>query len=412
MPSQPPSPSASASPLVRRTVAGDSPTDDARSLQVGSANRRRANPLVVSTAGDQSRLANARRPGRVGGGRIDFRRTRVARPARPASPARRAATISPTLANPSKSPTPRILRFDFHPTLGGWRLSEVNSDVPGGYTEASSFTRLMAEHYPEARSAGDVGASWADAIAAAAADGEARNRRPATCRGIPRRHASGRLSRRSACRARPAADAGASAANPLPRWPGVFANRAIGIAARGHPAILPGRTACPAGGRAANGARFFGPAAPRSSMRRPRFSPRPSDFRWYGMTCDLNCRPGGPVCRTRAARAMCRGTPIRWLLKTAYCNTGDTVCIRELLSTISVAADQRDGPALPGPLDRPAAVRGDCRSTRRPGRFFPCLGVYTINGIAAGIYGRYSHRPLIDYAAVDVAVLIEEGEES
>jgi hypothetical protein len=40
---------------------------------------------------------------------------------------------------------------------------------------------------------------------------------------------------------------------------------------------------------------------------------------------------------------------------------------------------------------------------------FPCLGVYTVNGKAVGIYGRYSPRPLIDYAAVDVAVLISAG---
>jgi hypothetical protein len=36
---------------------------------------------------------------------------------------------------------------------------------------------------------------------------------------------------------------------------------------------------------------------------------------------------------------------------------------------------------------------------------YPCLGVYTIDGRAAGIYGRLSARPLVDYAAVDVAVL-------
>lgn len=27
---------------------------------------------------------------------------------------------------------PRFLRFDFHPTEEGWRLSEANTDVPGG----------------------------------------------------------------------------------------------------------------------------------------------------------------------------------------------------------------------------------------------------------------------------------------
>src|SRR5688572_4364292 len=39
----------------------------------------------------------------------------------------------------------RVMRFDFHPTTSGWRLSEVNADVPGGFSEAGEFTRLMAE---------------------------------------------------------------------------------------------------------------------------------------------------------------------------------------------------------------------------------------------------------------------------
>src|SRR3954463_8390275 len=38
----------------------------------------------------------------------------------------------------------RAMRFDFHLTTQGWRVSEVNSDVPGGFTEASHFTQLMA----------------------------------------------------------------------------------------------------------------------------------------------------------------------------------------------------------------------------------------------------------------------------
>ncbi|HKA06984.1 MAG TPA: hypothetical protein VKD71_06975, partial [Gemmataceae bacterium] len=39
------------------------------------------------------------------------------------------------LADHSIPPTPaaaRVIRFDFHPTAAGWRISEANSDVPGG----------------------------------------------------------------------------------------------------------------------------------------------------------------------------------------------------------------------------------------------------------------------------------------
>jgi glutathionylspermidine synthase len=37
----------------------------------------------------------------------------------------------------------RTLRFDFHPTSTGWLISEVNSDVPGGFGEASVLPVLF-----------------------------------------------------------------------------------------------------------------------------------------------------------------------------------------------------------------------------------------------------------------------------
>jgi len=40
----------------------------------------------------------------------------------------------------------RFMRFDFHPTTDGWQVSEVNSDVPAGYPEASILP-LLAKPY-------------------------------------------------------------------------------------------------------------------------------------------------------------------------------------------------------------------------------------------------------------------------
>jgi hypothetical protein len=37
---------------------------------------------------------------------------------------------------------------------------------------------------------------------------------------------------------------------------------------------------------------------------------------------------------------------------------------------------------------------------------FVCLGVFTVDGSAAGVYGRLASRPLIDERACDVAVLV------
>lgn len=45
------------------------------------------------------------------------------------------------------------------------------------------------------------------------------------------------------------------------------------------------------------------------------------------------------------------------------------------------------------------------------GALFPCLGVYTIDGKACGIYGRLSPTPVVDYSAMDATVLIERTHE-
>src|SRR5437773_189257 len=61
----------------------------------------------------------------------------------------------------------RVIRFDFHYTTQGWRISEANSDVPGGFSEASYFTGMMAEHFPGLRPAGNPADVWSTALAAA-----------------------------------------------------------------------------------------------------------------------------------------------------------------------------------------------------------------------------------------------------
>jgi hypothetical protein len=45
------------------------------------------------------------------------------------------------------------------------------------------------------------------------------------------------------------------------------------------------------------------------------------------------------------------------------------------------------------------------------GAAYPCIGVYTVGGRAAGIYGRMSRTPVVSYAAADVAVLVEKESE-
>lgn len=41
----------------------------------------------------------------------------------------------------------RLMRYDFHPTVDGWAISEVNSDVPGGLAEASVLPGIACKYF-------------------------------------------------------------------------------------------------------------------------------------------------------------------------------------------------------------------------------------------------------------------------
>jgi glutathionylspermidine synthase len=58
----------------------------------------------------------------------------------------------------------RVMRFDFHPTTDGWALSEVNSDVPGGFAEASALPSLAAAYTPNSVACGDVARALTSAM--------------------------------------------------------------------------------------------------------------------------------------------------------------------------------------------------------------------------------------------------------
>jgi hypothetical protein len=58
------------------------------------------------------------------------------------------------------------MRFDLHPTERGWAVSEVNSDVPGGFAEASVLPQLVRRFVPEATVFGDVARAVAEGFAA------------------------------------------------------------------------------------------------------------------------------------------------------------------------------------------------------------------------------------------------------
>jgi hypothetical protein len=98
-----------------------------------------------------------------------------------------------------------------------------------------------------------------------------------------------------------------------------------------------------------------------------------------------------------------------WVLKTAFCNTGDTVALADAPDRRRWSHAVWGARFFPGQWVAQRRFEALPISTPR-GRMYPCLGVYTVDGRAAGIYGRMAHGPFIDLAAIEVAVLSDEDE--
>jgi glutathionylspermidine synthase len=307
-----------------------------------------------------------------------------------------------------EEPTPapaRVIRYDFHPTTEGWRISEANADVPGGYTEASLFPRLMSEHCRGAWPGGDPAAALADAVIASIGE-------------------PGRVGLLAA--------AGHMEDHQVVAFlAGVLRDRGC-TTEQTHPCQLTW-----AGGTAVL-------HEPEGTIHRfdalVRFYQGEWLARWPVGQGWPNFFRGGrtPVCNPGTAllleskrfpllwdrlglelptwRKLLPPTrdPMRvawrprpgWVLKTALCNTGDTVALgddagRRAWSRAARVARWQPGFWVAQRRFESLAIPTPC------GPLYPCLGVYTVNGRAAGIYGRMAPRRLIDYAALEVAVLVE-----
>lgn len=297
----------------------------------------------------------------------------------------------------------RVIRYDFHPTTRGWCISEANTDVPGGYTESSLLPKHVQRLLGEHAVVGDP-ANWlADALA--------------------------RSARNCGCAALVAA-------------PGYIEDQQIVayvaslLRARGVQPILcrPEQVNWTADGFAfiASGS---GPVDVDVVFRFYQgewLAPLPARHWVYffrgGQT--PACNPGSsilieskrlplladalsvstptwrklmPGCREPRFRHLARPEP--WVFKAAYSNNGDAVVSCELgIRAHRLAALQ----AALRPRNWVVQQRFDPVWMQTPcGVVQPCFGVYTIDGRAAGIYGRVSPYPIIDYRARDVAVLLE-----
>jgi hypothetical protein len=98
-----------------------------------------------------------------------------------------------------------------------------------------------------------------------------------------------------------------------------------------------------------------------------------------------------------------------WLLKTAMCNNGDTVCIRDLLGRHEWFRARWSARWFPRQWVAQRRFESSTISTPGGPRHL-CVGIYTVNGRVAGAYARLAEKAVIDFAAVDAALLLRNDE--
>ena len=301
----------------------------------------------------------------------------------------------------------RIIRFDFHFTTEGWRISEANVDVPGGLNEASGYPAIIGPHYPWAEAVGDPAAVYVEALAAAASPVAA-----STGATVALVHAtaysddqqmmtfvSRRLEARG-IRAHLASPGHLRWQDGRARLEAAWWSGPLDLVVRFFPAEWLGELPKESGWR-----HLF--AGSRTPISNPATALLTQSKRfplvWDALSSPL------PTWRallpeTRELRDAPWRSSREWILKPALGRVGEGIGITGLTEAADWRTIVRGATWWPG---RWAAQRrfDIVPITIGGAERYPCLGVYTVDGRAAGAYGRLAARPLIDSRAEDAAVL-------
>jgi glutathionylspermidine synthase len=308
-----------------------------------------------------------------------------------------------TRRRPRSAELARLIRFDFHHTSEGWRISEANTDVPGGLNEASGLARLLSPHYPGSSPVGDPAAAYVEAFVT----------RDTEVRSVALVHATAYTDDRQVMTylARQFSRAGWQTHLVSPEHLDWHDGRAeirsswtcapLGAIARFFPAEwLPNLPfSCLA-------QHFFGGAVTPLSNPASALCTQTKRFPlvWDALTTPL------PTWRamlpeTRDPRdAPWRGSD-EWILKPALGRVGEDIAIPGVSSGKELSAIEQDVRRHPaGWVAQRRFVSTVMFVEATP--LYPCVGVYTVDGRAVGAYGRLAARPLIDKLACDTAVLV------
>ena len=297
----------------------------------------------------------------------------------------------------------RVMRFDFHFTTDGWRVSEVNADVPGGFIEASGWNGLFGAAVPNTL----IPANTSEIYAKAIADAVGPERTVALVHATA--HSDDRQVMQHLGRCLSAHGVHAFPVSPEHvHW----SNGNAEIRARF------------ASGRLGAVVRFF----PADWL--PFLADRVSWVPYFSTTNALLSNPGSAIV------IQTKRFPLVWgelnsaipTWRKLLPETKDARHMKSLWDDYSILKPALgrvgEGIGMPGvtPMDELAEILFFARSrshewvaqrrftavpiaTEKRAMYY-CIGVFTINGKAAGFYGRVAERPIIDQRAQDAAVLI------
>lgn len=297
----------------------------------------------------------------------------------------------------------RVMRFDLHPTTSGWAVSEVNSDVPGGFAEATVLPRLATAFVAGSTVYGDVGDALCGGFAARLA-GDAR---------VALVHATSYADDRQVMQflGEALVRRGLTPLLVAPdhlRW----ADRRVTCLAEGQEGEVQAVVRffpvewLPLLPRAADWQGYFRHTVPASNhataiLTQSKRLPLLWERLGLASTVWRQLLP-----ETRDPRQAEWRRDRGWILKPALGRVGEAVSIPE----VTPAAEWRRiaWSARLSPRDWVAQRRFQSRPLPGPhGDRHLVVGVFTVDGRAAGFYGRLATQPRIDQYAQDVAVVVQ-----
>jgi glutathionylspermidine synthase len=296
----------------------------------------------------------------------------------------------------------RLIRFDFHATQDGWRISEANTDVPGGLNEASGLPGLMNAHVRGATTTGDAAGAYARALADALPDAAH----------IALAHATAYTDDRQVMTyvGRRLAEFGVRTSLVSPaqlRWrqgrafvDTEWTTGPVDAVVRFFPGEWLPNLPASSGWRAF----FHGARTPASNPATALLTQtKRFPLLWDVLRTPLpTWRSLLPETRDpRDLRSLADGA---WVLKPALGRVGEDIALFGVTSAkdatrIARAAARHPAHWIAQRRFVPLALRVDAQE------MFPCFGVYTVDDRVCGVYGRVGRRPLIDGQAMDVAIM-------